>query len=213
MSYYFSMAFATVPDETAAYELCQRAVKLLAEKGPAQKHIRNMYPFLVTRCEMEHVKMSSFITDMWVQDIFQLRFVYWKQHNLLALCGENYPKSVTDLFGPGVDFQNRIDQDYPFSAWDPDVSVFQTAISIMSESGADTLRSFLDFDENMADVEYMRRSAVYKWIFDHLDLENWLYGRDGQFERIRMSGLTSQEKIVAVQHWAYHMAITNKPKE
>ena len=47
--------------------------------------------------------------------------------------------------------------------------------------------------------DYVRRSAVYKSIFNVLDLDNWLYERDGHFERIRMSGLTSVEKISDVQ--------------
>ena len=51
------------------------------------------------------------------------------------------------------------------------------------------------------DSGYARRSAVYAAIFGTLDLSNWLYGRDGRFERIRMSGLTSQERILDIYRW------------
>lgn len=208
MSYYFTMAFATVQDRNSAFELCQKTVNLLSEKPQVQEHAKNMYQSFKMRCFYEGVKLEdgelgNFLRDMWVQDVFQVRFVYWPQHKLLALCGDNYPKAVKSLFGPQIQFQNAVDQDYEVDTWDPNVSIFGAIIDGISKAGDETIRSLLGYDEDetFGDEDYARRSAVYKAIFKVLDLDNWLYGRDGQFERIKMSGLTSQEKIQDVQRW------------
>lgn len=135
--------------------------------------------------------------------VFQIRFVYWPQHKLLAMCGDNYPKAVESLFGPQINFQNATDQDYEIDTWDQNIPIFGAIIDGISKAGDETIRSLLGYDEDetFSDEDYARRSAVYKAIFKALDLDNWLYGRDGQFERIKMSGLTSQEKIQDVQRW------------
>lgn len=200
VSYYFSMAFATVPDKASAYDLCQEAVTRLTEKAVAQEHVRNMYPSFKLRCTFEGTEPSSLMQDMWVQDIFQIRFVYWPQHKLLALCGDDYPKEVTDLFGSSVGFQNCTDQDYELDAWDSNISIFRACIEGISKAGDETIKSILGYEPD--DEDYGRRSAVYQSIFKVLDLDNWLYGRDGCFTRIKMSGLTSSEKIQDVQRWA-----------
>ena len=173
MSYYFAMSFAYVPNKAAAFSLCQRAANRLCERLAAQEHIRNMYPFFQQRCLLEHVEPTSFMREMWIQNIFQLRFVYWAQHNLLALCGADYPGDVMSLFGPVIDGVSTADKE--------------------------SIESILGFDCD--DEGYARRSAVYAAIFGTLDLSNWLYGRDGRFERIRMSGLTSQERILDIYRW------------
>lgn len=197
MSYYFAMSFAPVPDRASAFSLCQQAVNRLCEKPAAREHIRNMYPFFLQRCSFEHVEPTSFLREMWIQDIFQLRFVYWAQYHLLALCGDDYPDAVTNLFGPSVGFQNSTDQDYELSTWDVNIPLFQIIISKTPKEGGPL---FEDCDDGLPEG-YAYRSTVYHEIFDALDLNNWLYGRDGQFERIRMSGLTSTEKIHDIYRW------------
>lgn len=204
MSYYFAMAFATVETKAAAYDLCQKTVNLLSEKAQAQEHARNMYPSFKLRCNFEGVNLEgggleNLLRDMWVQDIFQVRFVYWPQHKLLALCGDNYPEAVESLFGPQVAFQNCTDQDYEVDVWDSNISIFQTIIDGISKAGKETIESLLGYDATNED--YARRAAVYQAAYQTLDLGNWLYGRVGRFERIKMSGLTSQEKILDVQRW------------
>ena len=87
-----------------------------------------MYPSFKLRCNFEGVNLEgggleNLLRDMWVQDIFQVRFVYWPQHKLLALCGDNYPEAVESLFGPQVAFQNCTDQDYEVDVWDSNISI------------------------------------------------------------------------------------------
>lgn len=209
MSYYFEMAFAEVRNKSAAYDICQKAVNALTQKAAAEEFIRNSYPFFQTRCAFEKIEPTDFLRDMWLQCIFQVRFVYWQSLGLLALCGDNYPKAVTDFFGPAIGFQNSTDQNYPFDAWDSDVAVFQDTISQISKIDVDFLRVLLGYgkDEKI-DEEYARRWAVYKTIFERLELNDWLYGRSGHFERIRMSGLTTSEKTLKVQTWAH--VVTSK---
>lgn len=197
MSYYFAMSLVSIPDKASAFSLCQRAVNRLCEKSAAQEHIRNMYPFFLQRCSFEHVEPISFLREMWIQDIFQLRFVYWVQYNLLSLCGDDYPSVVTDLFGPHVGFQDSTDQDYELSTWDANIPLFQKIINETPENGG----SFFEDRSDKLPEGYAYRSAVYQEIFKTLDLDSWLYGRDGPFERIRMTGLTSMEKIHDIYRW------------
>ena len=174
MSYYFTMSFATVPDRASAFSLCQQAVNRLCEKPAAREHIRNTYPFFLQRCSFEHVEPTNFLREMWIQDIFQLRFVYWAQYNLLALCGDDYPDVVINLFGTSIEFQNSNDQDYELSTWDSNIPLFQKIISETPEDGGSL---FEDIDDNLPEG-YAYRSAVYHEIFNTLELSNWLYGRE-----------------------------------
>ena len=73
----------------------------------------------------------------------------------------------------------------------PKFGFFGQLLMESQPSDKESIESILGFDCD--DEGYARRSAVYAAIFGTLDLSNWLYGRDGRFERIRMSGLTSQE--------------------
>ena len=58
-------------------------------------------------------------------------------------------------------------------------------------------------EDDSGDTEYARRSLIYDRIFDALDLKNWLYGREGRFERICMSGIKTSEQADEL----YRMAV------
>jgi len=196
------MAFSSVSDKAAAYELCQRAVNALCEPKAIKEHALDRYRFHHWYT-FGNQRPSDDILNIWTLSVFQVRFVYWPKQNLVALVGE-YPKAVEELFGCQVLFQNGCDQNYEMEIWDDNIPLFKEVKTAVSQMTFTEIQKALDWDDDDTTndpehADYNLKTLVYKRIFDALDLDNWLYGNDGQFERICMSGLTSEEKIMDVQ--------------
>lgn len=198
MSYHFLMKFTPHLDKAAAYDLCQRAVTTLCEPKSAVAHAIERYKFALWY-SFDNKRPSDDILNIWTSSIFQMRFVYWPKYMLLALVGK-YPDEVSKLFETQISFQNGTDQDYDLDWWGKDVPLFQNIIAPVAKMSDEESSDKLGWGgEGETPPDYCRRTLVYDQIFQALDLDNWLYGRDGQFERICMSGLTSQEMLFDVQ--------------
>lgn len=205
MSYRFYMAFATVADKAAAYDLCQKTVSTLCEPKNAVEHAIERFQFH-RWYTFENQRPTDDVLNIWTNAIMNMRFVYWPKLNLLALVGE-YPKAVQSLFKKQVYFQNSVDQNYELGMWDDDIPLFKeikTAVLQMDARDAYMELYKWDpdanaFEDDPEQADYVAKSLIYKRIFEALDLDKWLYDHDGQFERICMSGMTSQDKILEVQ--------------
>lgn len=204
MSYGFQMGLVPVPDRGSAYDLCQKAAAELLVPETLREYIKSVYPSCRWR-SFEKQRPSDAVLDIWLRSISRLSFVYWPQHNLLALLGD-YPDTINKLFPIQVYFQNSCDQDYPLDTWGSDVPLFEDIKQQVSTAEKKTLLAEFwcddDIDENDAyspALDYLRQSIVYKRIFSALDLDNWLYGRPGQFERIMLSGLITMEQELSLQ--------------
>ena len=57
------------------------------------------------------------------------RLVYWKKEKLLGFLGENYPKSVEELYDAEIYFQNSCDQDYDYNKWGNKINIFNKIIT------------------------------------------------------------------------------------
>ena len=214
MSYQFNMAFTTVDDKASAYSLCQQTVSTLCEQEIAVKYAIEKYKqtrwFILGRRWPDPEKL-----DLWVTSIFEMSFVYWEHHNLLALVW-SYPEEVSKRFGPSIFFQDSIDQNYAFDVWDDNIPIFnevKASVARLSKEDVFALIGCSASNQNPAKEEYWRKTLVYRKILQALDLENWIYGRAGRFERIRMTGLNCMEKELLVQEQVRNAIEANFLKE
>lgn len=203
MSYHFDMTFYTASDRLSAFSLTQELANAFVSLDNAKRHLRQTLPRAISR----YNSLSGNFTkpfdpddgafrqwlEAWVSGAFHVHAVYWSEYNLLGVLG-NVPEIIYGT--PSIPFQDSTDQDYDLDIW-PKLDFFQDIIRKYSEMSdekviqkrhGDDLKYFSD-----PDPAYSRRSLVYEKIFELLDLDNWLYDRRGNFERIAMNGLTTTD--------------------
>lgn len=214
MSYEFQMQFTKAESKFEAYTFLHTLSSALTTTNNAHTNLNNLLPYAISRFDYFGRKFDpcDSVCRLWLQEwirgAFEVRSVYWPEHRLLGILGGNYGH-VMDMSSP-VMFQNGTDQDYSLEYW-PKLDVFQDIIAqVRTIPDAEVLRELWGEDaaELSDDVEYARRSLIYDRVFDALDLDNWLYGRNGRFERMCMSGIETREK----EHEIYESAIVLSKK-
>lgn len=132
----------------------------------------------------------------WLYSLFMINFVYWEEKSLLGICGCIPNVLKNELVT--IYFQNSTDQDYEYEQW-KGLSCFQSDIEQIKKMGCHDLIEYYNkngyhyIEDDLNDLDYHRKSLVYDRIFSSLDLDNWLYGRNGNYKRFAMNGITSQE--------------------
>lgn len=148
-------------------------------------------------------KMNKYVDEYWVDTIFSLKYVYWKEKGLLGLSGYTFPQELTNLFDCHVEFQNSCDQDYDFDSWSDKISFFkQCKDACIDKSATDIMQIYhadncdwYSKDEIERELDYHRKTALYNMIFTGLDLDAWLYGRKSEdFVRYSINAIDCIEK-------------------
>lgn len=195
MSYSFGMFFTEcTPDKVVS--TCNSVVKTIVD-NPIELIANNIenIPTIKFKDKTEDYITRSF-DIAYLYQLFNFPFVYWKQYNLLALRGYFYGTEVEKLFKKHVCFQNSTDQDYDYDVWsgivDFDIAIWKAKSTSNDELIKKYKEEFGD-DEEPEDIEYYRRTYLYDMIYKSLDLDNWLYGADGKFERITINGIPNIE--------------------
>lgn len=196
MSYYFEMRFLPVSSREEAFSTSIEFANALASRNTARKYING----LLSR--MEKLPFSYDERKDFVTAAFQVHCTYWPELNLLGLTTKNWPEDVFGGFSftKPIQFQNSTDQNYPLETWDDRVPVFKEVKErVAGMSGADILSAMGWDDDDLWDsapkIDYTLKSLVYKEVFKKLDLNNWLHGDGGQFERFAVSGVSTAELV------------------
>lgn len=202
MSYAFDLNFIHCKDEGEAFGIARKATEALWNGIDDFLEDERFYiPAL------RNGDIPGDVDRFWLDRSMKMRFAFWPEYELLALLGAGWPQTIKRLFKKTVCFQNSCDQDYSFNTWKGICQIFDNivnlyensdrlaAISMIEEipSGIVTdeiLREYEDTDD-----EYLTRSAVYKAVYDTLDLDRWLWGKDSKhFIRFTMSPLDTSER-------------------
>ena len=196
MSYYFEMRFLPVSSREEAFGASIKFANALASRSTARKYING----LLSR--MEKLPFSYDERKDFVTAAFQFHSAYWPEQNLLGLTTKNWPEDVFDGFSftKPIQFQDSTDQNYPLETWDDRVPVFKEVKERVARmSGADILSAMGWDDDDLwgstPKINYALKSLVYKEVFKKLDLNNWLHGDGGQFERFAVSGVSTAELV------------------
>lgn len=148
----------------------------------------------------------------WLYSLFNFRFTYWPEYGILGCCiAEDYYGK--DLFPLSVYFQNATDQNYDYSKWSAGmIPYFVNHIACAQNATWDDIKSVMDIDVSDittdAPLDYDRKSYLYNSIFCELQLNNWLYGREGNFQRFAINGIDTQEQHINL--YRYMKVLRNK---
>lgn len=194
MSYGFSMGFAQAKDLSEAMNLALEYVGMRMEpKRVTEELKRNIYyvptiraryacnknvPYSQRNMQLEN--LADMADRYWVKNLFSYRFLYWEKQRLLGIVMMK-DEDLSDKWPLCVYFQNSTDQNYPYSDWEVgNIPFFTDAVS---KAKALTLHDIASLHHDMDEesfgaesLEYQQRSYCYKYIFDTLGLDAWLYG-------------------------------------
>lgn len=202
MSYSFGMFFKEI-NEIDILPLFNRLCDIMIENS---KEILDNQKYFIPSIRSN--KMNEYVDEYWLDTIFSLRFVYWKDKKLLGLLGYDYPKELIGLFDCHVGFQNSTDQDYEYEIWSDKITFFKELKDRFSNITVEELLSYYNNDsytsytkeeiENCLD--YYKKTFLYDQIYKELDLSNWLYGHNSdKFKRYTINSIDCIEKKLDIQ--------------
>ena len=205
MSYGFNMVFAKVEPnnlgKAMAYahdfvkDSMAHAVKMLIENEIFVPSIK-----FDTYCSNDSNKIAwNMADDNWLYNLFSFNFVYWNDIGLLG-CRIAEENSSKDFFPLSVYFQDGSDQNYDFEEWSGgEIPYFMKKIDAAKNATLEDVKPFFEwYDDDMLSLrdDYIRKSYLYKLIFKELHLDDWLYGRQGNFERFTLNGIETSEQFL-----------------
>lgn len=174
MSYSFGMFFKQVNNTDEAIEIMNNAAQTLIKQ--AKDYIYDNRYSIPSVDQMKYLPETD---RYWLYPLFTLKFIYWKEEKLLALSGYQYPEEVEKLFDTHVCFQNGTDQDYLYKKWNNKIKVFEEektkAKTLTSKDVYDRFNVNKD-NRNSTNAAYYKRWALYKNIFDRLELGYYIDG-------------------------------------
>ena len=201
MSYGFNMVFAEIGKDNLGQAMVFAREFVQEQMQNAEKMMDDNKYYIpsVRHCSHNTDENTAFAWKeadrYWLQQLFSFRFVYWAQYGILGCCITDECNNES-RFPLSVYFQNSWDQDYEFDTWEPgDIPFFKDQIAKIK--AADSAKVIADYDcgEDCPE-DYCRRSLLYDSIFSTLQLNKWLYGAEGNFERFTLSGIYTPEKLL-----------------
>lgn len=200
MSYSLTLSFCEVKNEFDAFKKALETVDYYKTLEGWEKIIDNIIDNEIITCE--RIYDTPYLEGL-IYKFFRFKFVYFKKLNILAFNGE-----CKKFFPVLIHFQDSGDQNYDYSVW-KGISYFESVISKSKNISIEELKEFFikygyeedDFEE-VSDIEYFRKSFVYKTIFNSLNLNDYLYSREKEnfhsddFESFVLSGIDSPYEVV-----------------
>lgn len=215
MSYAFQMTFLEIPKEKVI-SVCMEIVNRYWEKSKQILednliYIPSVRNFCYQDVSIKDYRVSPWKeTDrFWLKNLFQIEFLYWETYGLLGVCGVDLP-DISRKAVP-VYFQNSTDQNYKYETW-KGISVFEKIVKevqMLSDAEILHIAESCD-DEDMPNVEYYRQTAVYKRIYETLDLESWLWHRNGNMTNFTMGPTKSEVDWIRLQDQLSQMLVLHE---
>ena len=208
MSYSFGMYFKQLNKEDNIVSILELISKRLYEnRGEYIEENRSFIPSFKGLIMDESKKEAD---EYWLFSLFNISCVYWKEYNLLGVCGYDY-ECLVDIFPTHIEFQNSCDQDYDYEDWGNLIDIFNQKRDFVKNCNVDDILKILNKKSNyyskeeiLEDLEYFKRTALYEEIFSLLDLNNWLYDNSSnKFNRLYVNALNSYEKWLTFKPYLF----------
>ena len=213
MSYGFNMVFAEVPKNDLGKAMAYAKEFVNTQMLKAKDIIKDnkYYVPSVLYCPFGIPKEADLAWKeadrFWLNQLFSFRFVYWGQYGILGCC-LNDEQNDKVSFPLSVYFQNSCDQDYAYSDWeDGNISFFMDKIAEAKAADSEKVIADHGCGEECPE-DYCRRAFLYDSIFSDLQLNDWLYGVEGDFERFSLCGIETTE-----QHNTLNLLLAGKVKQ
>lgn len=152
-----------------------------------------------------NMAIVSMAIDKVIASLFTIRYTYWPKYQLLGVsCSEFLAGKIGGM--NHVFFQNANNQDYDYDEWSDDIALFA---SLKKEA---MVADIPVPEDSSVDLAYYRRSKLYGDIFDALQLNQLLYGRDSDaFTRFAFQGITTTERQLDIYMKAKHFLYRTEP--
>lgn len=201
MSYGFDMGFAPVESELDAYRKVFAFTKVLGKKENAQAWIDENCYCMEGQLSRANERDAYEILSGYLSKIFTVKFVYWPENKLLGISGRDWPDEAQALFPFIVYFQNSTDQDYEYETWDDRIPFFaEKKAAVMALSNKEVLQQEKKWG---VDIDYHRKSLLYRKIVDELELMGWLYGSEGnKFTRLTLNAIETSEMMMYLEMYS-----------
>ena len=206
MSYRFGMCFKNVKNKIEMYDFALEFTKKIYENAEEFINLNKYYiPTHNKYIFGEKAYEFNDVDRFWLYNLFNVRFIYWEEYNLLGIIGDNYPKVCLNMIDEKVYFQNSCDQDYEYEEWGNSITFFNNIIEkAKQETPTNLIKEFNEVYKNYTlkeieeDIDYFRKSFVYQTIFHQLDLGNWLYDKEGNFKTFAFSAIENQKQLLTL---------------
>ena len=193
MSYYARIYFKQAESMEEAIKILNNFIKDYSSVDNMKKVVEENRYYLYRDIYNAGVKIDmtepyKYITIL--KHLFQpflvFKAMYYPQYNLLGLCFYDSQNIIDKYFDGLIEFQNSCDQDYDFNTWD---CLGEFFINKTNEFKTLPLEDLLQRDKDLLDdynedkdyflkkLDYNRRSAMYDFVWDTLDLDDWLWNK------------------------------------
>jgi hypothetical protein len=123
-----------------------------------------------------------------LQPLLIFKAMYYPQYNLLGLCFYDSQNIIDKYFDGLIEFQNSCDQDYEYDTWNILGEYFINKTNEFKDMPLEKvleLNKHLSIEEDGMDyllktLDYHRRSTMYDFVWDTLDLYDWLYYKESK---------------------------------
>lgn len=196
------MGFAWVKDRGEALKTAMAYVESCMVPAKVQKMLEDSFyqipsvraryycdkkvPYSQRNMQMEN--LADMANRYWLRAMFTYRFLYWEQYQLLGIV--MMPQNeVNEKWPLCAFFQDGCDHDYDFATWEPgNIPFFVDAVAKAKTIVPDNA------EEN---IDYLRRSRCYEYIYETLGLDNWMLDREGDvpYETFALYGVKNEMDI------------------
>lgn len=211
MSYYLDMGFTTVKDRYDALEKANQFAKLC---GKNYKEMLDLEKNYIPSIRLGESKEPA--NEYWVYGVFTFNFVYFEKHNILGIKGCTFPEEARKMFDVYIPFQNGTDQNYDFEEWGTTIPLFNEIVEHFKNATDEeiketVLKTYSTWDEEMDEnLEYYRKTCVYQEVCDKLDFFNFLYDKEGEFERFSICGINTIHDFREANRYVKYLVFKEK---
>ena len=200
MSYSFGMLFKQVENRYDAINFALDFVKTCDNNAEKMIDLEKYYiPTYSEHIIGKEAYQFNAVDRYWLYEIFNIRFIFWEKYNILGIVGTTYPEECLEKIDANIYFQNSSDQNYEFEEWGTNILLFNELVSKYKEETAENLlkeNNNYDLEEIKNDIDYFRKDCLYSAIMKILDLDSWLYKKEGDFELFNFNAINGMDKLM-----------------
>lgn len=205
MSYYVSLKFKKVENELEVLNIINDFPKLFKleniEKYIEKEKIR-LYAFYMQQarlCDYDtdklEFKMGNNFMHKVINDFFSTIFIYYPSLKVLGMIGYTKIKDIDDKFTKSFEFQDSSDQDYNWKYWNELVDIIPSLKQVIEKHKIMSIEELKD-DTDDFNLEYYRKTALYKYIEEILQIDDVVYQNNDKLITFRV--MPNNEKIYRI---------------
>ena len=206
MSYYVSLKFKKVENELEVLNIINdfpKFFKLENIEEYIEKEKIRLYAFYTQQarlCDYDTDKLEFKIGNNFmlkvINDFFSTIFIYYPNFKVLGMIGYTKVKEIDNKFTKSFEFQNSSDQDYEWEYWNELVDVIPSLKPIIEKYKSMSIEELKDDTDDDFNLEYYRKTALYKYIKELLQIDDVVYQNNDKLIAFRV--MPNNEKIYRI---------------